>query len=111
MITASFMKELKTSQHVPFNDVRSVLCLILFKIFETFFETCQRLKLIFDRVQISVRNFGKLGSDTFYVSILSNSHRRIQNPIKHLRWRFLQKKVSGFIRELFSDKGPSYMFD
>ena len=58
MITASVMKELKTSQHVPFNDVRSVLCLIVFKIFET----CQRLKLMFDRVQISVSNFGKLGS-------------------------------------------------
>ena len=35
--------------------------------------------------------------------------RCLQNPVKDLRWNFLQKYLMAFSRQLFSQKAPSKM--
>ena len=37
--------------------------------------------------------------------------RRIQNPVKHLRWSVLQKWLTSFSRQLFLQNAPFQMFD
>ena len=43
--------------------------------------------------------------------IITRGHKRIQNPIKHLRWSVLQKYLLNISRELFLQNASSQIFN
>ena len=50
---------------------------------------------------------GKIKKDKhFLYHIYATPVKRIQNPIKHLRWSFLQKELATFRRIVFLQKAP-----
>ena len=60
---------------------------------------------------ISNIKFNGTYSKTCPSSLLYIQQRRIQNPIRRLRQSFSRKELTAFIRQLFSKKAPSQMFD
>ena len=43
--------------------------------------------------------------------IITRGHKRIQNPVKHLRWSVLQKYLTNISRELFLQNASSQIFN
>ena len=45
------------------------------------------------------------------INLGNTIQRRVQNPVKHLRWSVLGKQLRGFSRLLFLQSTPSLIFD
>ena len=43
----------------------------------------------------------------FLMNFLMDIQRRIQNPVKHLRWNVFRKQLAAFSPSLFSQNAPS----
>ena len=53
---------------------------------------------------LKVKNLIKKTAFKLQVTSYTPTQRRIKNPVKHLRWRFLQKQPRTFSRSLFLQK-------